>query len=290
MSSLKTTNILHPSSASNNIVLDSSGRVLVGPSTSRNVASGGAATVQVESSGFRHLSLVQNSNDDNGVQLNFGKSRGTAVGGTTIVQSGDEIARLRFAGANGSDVETVAAEIRCTIDGTPGVGDMPGRISFHTTADGASSPTERLRITSTGQVRLAGAGITFNGDTATANELDDYEEGTWTPTAGSGATLSSITGTYVKIGKLVYASCTGLVTTTGLPPTGHLGGLPFSGSGSTGAHAVRNSSNLYNSFNGAAYVSDTTIYIQNSTGTGSASFQANLTNVGFGINAIYTVA
>jgi hypothetical protein len=29
-------------------------------------------------------------------------------------------------------------------------------------------------------VRLAGAGITFNGDTAAANELDDYEEGTWT--------------------------------------------------------------------------------------------------------------
>jgi hypothetical protein len=40
-------------------------------------------------------------------------------------------------------------------------------------ADAAQSVTERMRI-------LAGGGLTFNGDTAAANALDDYEEGTWT--------------------------------------------------------------------------------------------------------------
>jgi hypothetical protein len=89
-----------------------------------------------------------------------------------------------------------------------------------------------MRITSTGQVRLAGAGITFNGDTATANELDDYEEGTWTPTivgsvtAGT-ASYSTQVGSYTKIGQqvtvqfhLVYTGGTG---------TGNLrvSGLPF---------------------------------------------------------------
>jgi hypothetical protein len=65
-----------------------------------------------------------------------------------------------------------------------------------------------MRITSTGQVRLAGAGITFNGDTAAANELDDYEEGTFTPTvlgsttAGTG-TYTSRGGIYTKIGNVV---------------------------------------------------------------------------------------
>jgi len=70
---------------------------------------------------------------------------------------------------------------------------------------------ERLRVTSTGQVRLAGAGITFNGDTATANELDDYEEGTFTARcfdASSGGNQSSTTATghYTKIGNLVTVS------------------------------------------------------------------------------------
>ena len=64
---------------------------------------------------------------------------------------------------------------------------------------------EKLRILSTG-------GITFNGDTATANALDDYEEGTWTPTYLSNTGLSSVTGItdatgyYVKVGKLVQIS------------------------------------------------------------------------------------
>ena len=59
--------------------------------------------------------------------------------------------------------------------------------------------TERMRILSSG-------GLTFNGDTAAANALDDYEEGTWTAAFSSGITsagYSSQAGTYTKIGRLV---------------------------------------------------------------------------------------
>ena len=62
--------------------------------------------------------------------------------------------------------------------------------------------TERMRI-------LSGGGITFNGDTAAANALDDYEEGTWTPAftnIGTG-TYSIQVGYYVKIGNLVNVQC-----------------------------------------------------------------------------------
>jgi hypothetical protein len=38
------------------------------------------------------------------------------------------------------------AQIDAEVDGTPGTNDMPGRLVFSTTADGASSPTERMRI------------------------------------------------------------------------------------------------------------------------------------------------
>ena len=52
-------------------------------------------------------------------------------------------------------------------------------------------------------------GITFTATqvaSANANTLDDYEEGTWTPTAWGGGNISSAAGRYIKIGKQVYVS------------------------------------------------------------------------------------
>ena len=65
--------------------------------------------------------------------------------------------------------------------------------------EGGVSGNERIRFQETG-------GISFNGDTATANALDDYEEGTWTPTVTQG-TISVQNANYTKIGRMVYASC-----------------------------------------------------------------------------------
>ena len=62
--------------------------------------------------------------------------------------------------------------------------------------NGGGNYDEHLRI-------LAGGGITFNGDTAAANALDDYEEGTWTPAPSSG-TMSTGTAWYIKIGNMVH--------------------------------------------------------------------------------------
>jgi hypothetical protein len=102
----------------------------------------------------------------------------------------------------------------------------------------STNAVERVRITSTGQVRLAGAGITFNGDTAAANELDDYEEGTWTPTlVPATGSFTSITydstrvAYYTKVGNLV--TVWGTMRTDSVDATGAsgllaIGGLPFS--------------------------------------------------------------
>jgi hypothetical protein len=88
--------------------------------------------------------------------------------------------------------------------------------------------TEKLRILPTG-------GITFNGDTAAANALDDYEEGTWTP-ANQWITLTNnATARYIKIGNQVtvwgnitWASSPGDVSQTG----GRIQGLPFTAANS----------------------------------------------------------
>ena len=95
-----------------------------------------------------------------------------------------------------------------------------GNMIFRT---GTSGYTERMRI-------LSGGGITFNGDTAAANALDDYEEGTWSP-SGSWTT---ITARYTKIGRMVYAGFS-LRANTNDGSNVTIGNLPFT-SGSTHGH------------------------------------------------------
>ena len=72
-------------------------------------------------------------------------------------------------------------------------------------------------------------GIKFNGDTAAANALDDYEEGTWTPGVVQG-TVSYSGNKYTRIGRLVYvqAYLHGFTNTTS-GSTVEITGLPFDG-------------------------------------------------------------
>ena len=131
--------------------IDSSGRLLVGTSSNRN-----NYPIQLEKAGETTFSLTRNSNDTSGPQLYLAKTRGTSVGAVTVVQNGDKFGQIAFVGANGGG-ENTGATISAECDGTPGTNDMPGRILFSTTADGASSPTERLRISSGGEVCIGGS-------------------------------------------------------------------------------------------------------------------------------------
>jgi len=95
-------------------------------------------------------SFIRGSNNEFGVNVHLAKSRNTSPGSRTIVQNNDELGSIWFAGDDGVDLDQAAARIYCQVDGTPGANDMPGRLVFSTTADGASSPTERMRIDSNG--------------------------------------------------------------------------------------------------------------------------------------------
>ena len=97
-----------------------------------------------------------NSGSTGGSGLEFNRSRSGSLGGNTVVLSNDTLGEVYFNGADGTGF-IPAASVTGAVDGTPGTNDMPGRLVFSTTADGAPSPTERLRIDSAGQVGIGGA-------------------------------------------------------------------------------------------------------------------------------------
>ena len=109
--------------------------------------------------------------------LVFNKSRGTTAGSVTAVADGDFLGTLRWTGADGTG-QILAAEINAKVDGTVGTNDMPTRLEFSTTADGASSPTERMRITSGGFTKASNYGGYF-GATFNYHELGTNSNGNW---------------------------------------------------------------------------------------------------------------
>jgi hypothetical protein len=132
--------------------IDSSGRLLVGTSSGRAVGfSSLQAPVQVETTTAAAYTAVNHTNGANGCYVSIAKTRGTSAGAVTAVQNNDELGAIRISGSDGTGF-VVGAQIIAEVDGTPGTNDLPTRLMFSTTADGGSSPTERMRIASNGQI------------------------------------------------------------------------------------------------------------------------------------------
>ena len=101
---------------------------------------------------------------------------------------------------------------------------------------------------------LSGGGITFNGDTATANALDDYEEGTYTPSLSisgstSGISINASNGTYTKIGRLVVVTLRINLDSKGSNSGRITATLPF---GCQDANVQHGAAAVYYAFNFAA--------------------------------------
>jgi hypothetical protein len=152
--------------------IDSSGRLLVGTSTARSNVYQSALNItpqnQIESNKGDYsggLGLINCSATGQPAVLTFGQSYTNTLGGNALIANNEFFGLINFTGNDGSDFRT-GAQISALVDGTPGANDMPGRLVFSTTADGASSPTEAMRINNAGEL-LVGKTTNLASDNGT---------------------------------------------------------------------------------------------------------------------------
>jgi hypothetical protein len=112
-------------------------------------------------------------------------------------------------------------------DGT-GTAAYRGAVAYVNSADALY-----FKAAGANKLRLDSDGLKFGSDTAAANALDDYEEGTWTPAISTGGVTYTIqVGKYTKIGNFVSASFHIDINTNsnGSSTTFYITGLPFTAS------------------------------------------------------------
>jgi hypothetical protein len=277
------------------LIIDNSGNVGIGtqaPSTTLHVTSPAASNksaIITRSSGAEAVNLsemqdynaLQILNKSSGSYLNFaGSASHTSIQAQSNGSTAEDIALNPyggnvFIGQTSQTGYTFAQKLVVGEgDANDGItiqsgGTHQGNLAFNhsdgTTAHGRISyqhstnymqffvnNSEKMRI-------LTSGGITFNGDTAAANALDDYEEGTFTPSytvdgGGSAGTVTSTNvGTYTKIGNIVHCAVRSFyVPTSGTIPTAYNITLPFqakntgglAGSGS-GREIAQNGKSLF---------------------------------------------
>ena len=160
-----TNNLAFTTASTERVRIDASGNIGIGTSNIPSNKDTVTPKLIVNGAGVAgSMQVVRNTTvGAGGGILELTATRGTDVNSYTILQSGDGVGSVIFGGADGTQF-TPAAQITAQVDGTPGANDMPGRLVFSTTADGASTPTERMRLTS--------AGLLLLGDTSGSAKLE----------------------------------------------------------------------------------------------------------------------
>jgi hypothetical protein len=226
-------------------VIDTNGKVIVGatvaPPTIETIAplaslSSAAASTAAQDFGiYNYQNAGGSARVRVGSKVFFARSRSATVGSLGgLVTNGDMLGQARFVGDDGSAL-LAGAEITAEVDGVAASGSMPGRLTFSTTASGASTPTERMRIDATGQVgigtnpaagRTLAVGKTITGSTTSraiaatgAIQADVTTTGSYFATSASTAASTTLAnlhhysslqgsfgaGTFVSIQAAFYA-------------------------------------------------------------------------------------
>lgn len=271
--------------------------------------SGASVDFRVEGNTDTHLIFTDGASDRVGVGTDNTQLFNAVGGNSKLVVTGDNNetnvagnrnASITIANADGTANNTAGLHFaREDDDGAPNYagasivaqfpqaqvsGQYPqGQLVFLTSSVQNAAPSEKLRI-------LAGGGITFNGDTAAANALSDYEQGSWTPvyspaTGAFGSVTYDIqTGTYTKIGNIVnvrvslrtdaitVGTASGAVSISGLPYTatgGNSSGIYSSGFGGDAPDIARASTTSLSLYFRSASSANASLLQVSDLGTGA---------------------
>jgi hypothetical protein len=191
--------LIVPGSANNaGLIIGHTARIAIG-----NGVNPATQILGIDGSGSA-FSIVRNSADAYPPELHFAKSRGTTVGAHGTLSNNDEIARIEFDAAD-DDSWNVAAYIRVFADAAHGAdADAPARMTFETTAASAADPTERMRITSAGNILIGGTAN--HGTTVGAAALSIFNG---TPPAG---TLTNGASFFCASGEMKVIDAAGNIT------------------------------------------------------------------------------
>jgi hypothetical protein len=246
---------------------------------------------RVESNGNTHMLFVDGGNDRVGVGTNspavsfhinsggtntVAKFESTDVGAFIVIEDGQGTANGNTISVNTNTMAFATADApRMTIGSGGDIDVETGDIFFSTAGKGIV------------------LGATSNTD---ANTLDDYEEGSWTPSVGGNAGYSSQVGKYTKVGNMVTVWCNQYLGAIGTGSTGTISGLPFT---------VSNIAEFNVNGNGVAYLvssalsfASCTAYLPKNTTTvkfatvaagGATSFVADKAVLGNNTDLYFTV-
>jgi hypothetical protein len=240
--------------------IDSSGNLLVGKTTSDG---GGTAGLEYHKT--------------------FGVLYVTDSGGESAVfnrlSSDGDIVRFRkdgtTVGSIGHDDTSSATHKRTYIGyGDTGLAFIPtlNEIVGHNTTTNAANSGITLGDQNVPFEDLYLSGGVYLGGTGSANKLDDYEEGTWTPSVSTGAV--SLTGTYIKVGKLVSIFLNGQVTTGGATT---ISGLPFNTAGNYGFSPYVSTQDIPSGQNSITFVTNGSTLLVRAIGDNTTFSSAALT-------------
>ena len=215
--------------------VNDNGKLSTGGETSPDVVTGG---------------LCLNTGAQDGIFLSC-KNSDIAHGRTSLDETDTLFSMRKISGDKGGvDIRAYtdaaggdpAIRIFGTIDDSSDAGYCPVELRGARKNTGGNTgtsgiPVDRgvVRISNDGDNTVAtftGEGLCFHSDTAAANALDDYEEGTWTPTFdGNAATNTSNNCRYIKIGNVVHCFFRATHPTTSSSSYATITGLPFTSVG-----------------------------------------------------------
>ena len=141
-------------SSTKRVTIDSSGKVLIGDDSSV-----GSGKIQAFASQDAVDILSYSTTNTHGGRLTFYRSKNATIGSNTEVAAGDSLGRIDWRGYNDDGTTyNQGARIEALVDGAVNSStDMPSALVFKTSADGSSTPSERLRIASDGKLTIKNA-------------------------------------------------------------------------------------------------------------------------------------